>query len=196
MRNHGIPVVVLLSALLLPACHDSNDPVRSPPETPVFGVWDATVVEVEDTCDDLVPPDLPVSVDVEPFDVRHMVRFRDYGAGLNCWIQVFEVDGDVLSWRIGYDADLDCNPGCRIHLDSHVEFVFDVGGRFSGVETVTYEPLTPECNVPACMASCPDPVDHMLWETRMGRGCGFGCTTTYHWDGRLEGAVDPMACEG
>jgi hypothetical protein len=125
-----------------------------------------------------------------------MIRFRDYGTGLDCWIQVFDVDEDTLSWWIGYDADLDCNPDCRIRLHSRADFVFQPGGQFTGVETVSYEALSPECDVPACDSPCANPIDHMLWESRLGRGCGFDCTTTYHWDGLLESTGTPVPCEG
>jgi hypothetical protein len=195
MRSIGVPIALLLVALLSSACHETQDSGLNPSETTVFGVWEATVSEVQDTCDGLRPADLKMSVDIEPFDVRHMVRFRDYGAGLNCWIQVFEVDEDVLSWSIAYDTDLDCNPGCRIRLQSQVDFVVQPGGVFSGLETVSYEPLTPECDVPACASPCANPIDHMVWESWAGRGCGFSCMTTYQWEALLEPDVLPAACD-
>jgi hypothetical protein len=199
MRSPRILIVVSFVLILFSSCHDSKDSVVNP-DTTLLGLWNATVTEVEDTCDDLVPVDLVVGVSIElpepPYWPRRNIRFLDYGAGLNCWIQAFDIDDNVLSWWIGYDVDVDCNPGCRVHLESHVDFVFEPGGMFTGVETISYEPLTAECDVPACQSPCANPIDHMLWESRGGRACGFECTTRYEWEGLLASPNAPGSCDG
>lgn len=197
MRPIGILTALSLVVLLSSSCHDASDPVVNP-EAALLGTWHAAVTEVEDTCNDLLPDDLSVRVSVEladpPYQIRRNIRFVDYGAGLNCWIQAFDMHENVLSWGIGFDYDFDCNPGCRVHVESHVDFVIEAGGVFTGFETISYEPLTPECDVPACQSPCANPIDHMLWERINDRGCGFDCTTTYRWDAALESPNVMASC--
>ena len=187
-------VLAAAACITLTACSDDSISVITPAKTTILGNWAATVVEVADTCDDIAPPDLYLTVEIEPYDERHTVRFRDYGSGFNCWVMPFDVDEHSLSFSYTYNAPFDCSPGCRVLYQTHIELNFAAGGRFDGIETITYEPVTPECNVPECGLPCADPVDHMLWESRAGRGCGSPCQTTYRWEGLLSPQAAPQAC--
>ena len=77
---------------------------------------------------------------------------------------------------------------------TRLELTFVPGGMFHAIETIEYEPTTPECDVPQCGLPCADPIDHLLWESRGTQGCGSVCRTTYRWEGFRIPQPAPQAC--
>lgn len=185
MRLRTVGLLALGAVLIaIAGCGSDENEFNPFAQADVEGIYGITVVESTDTCDDVNPIVLELGLEIRrQEDDEYLVQFIDLFSG-ECWEQTFTLRFDELSWDGGFiNYDDDCSAGCQVQVESTVTWEFERDGRVTGTETMTFTPLTAECDAAPCQVDCDFASGHLLLPPN-GRVCPTGCETTYGWFGR------------